>query len=175
MHRFLCFCTLYLMQCFMHRWTHWCFPCFCIYCLIQCYMHNWTHWCFRCFIHIAWSSVTCSVGHNCVFRVLYTLFDAVLRALFDKLVFSMFFYILFDPVLHAPLDTLVFSLFYSYCLKQCYMHRWTQLSLPFFVHSILCRITCTVDQACVFLVFVHTVLSSVACTIGHIGVFRVFL
>ena len=56
-------------------------------------------------------------------------------------------------MLHAPLDTIV---------------------LTVFVHSVLCRITCTVDQACVFLVFVHTVLSSVACNVGHTGVFRVF-
>ena len=45
-----------------------------------------------------------------------------------------------------------FPCFCTYCLKHCYMHRWTQLCLPFFVHSVLCIITCSVDQACVFLV-----------------------
>ena len=68
---------------------------------------------------------------------LYILFDAELHALLVRLVFSVFLYILFDAVLHSPLDTLVFFLF--------------------LVHSVLCRVTCTVGQACVFRVFVHTV------------------
>ena len=33
------------------------------------------------------------------------------------------------------------------------MHRWTHLCLHFFVHSVLCRVTCTVDQACVFFTY----------------------
>ena len=83
---------------------------------MQCYIHRWTPWCFPCF-------------------------------------FVNMFYV----VLPAPLDTIAFSLFYSYCSIQCYMHRWTQLCLTFFLHSVLCRVTCTVGQACVFRGFVHTV------------------
>ena len=53
-------------------------------------------------------------------------------------------------MLRAPLDTIVFTVF---------------------LHSVLCRVTCTVDQAYVFLVFVHTVSYSVTCSVGHNGVF----
>ena len=78
------------------------FPCFCTNCLIQCYMHSWTHWCFQSFIHIALSIVTCTVGHTVDFSVLFTLFQAVL---------------------HAPLDTIVFTFFCTFCFMQNYMHR----------------------------------------------------
>ena len=59
---------------------------------------------------------------------------------------------LFDPILHAQLNTFVISLFDTYCMKQCYMHRCTQLCFPGFFTYFLC---------------------SVAWTVGHNGVFPV--
>ena len=144
----------------MLRWTQLCFPCFCTPCLMQCYVHRSTNSCFP-YCCTVWSIVTCTVGHTVVFPALFILFDPVLHAPLDtivfslfvyilfyaelhalliRLVFSLFLYILFDAVLHSPLDTLVFSLFYSYCLKQCYMLRWTQLCFPCF--CTYCLIQC---------------------------------
>ena len=142
-------------------------------------MHRWTHWRLPCFVHTVCCIVTCTVGQTGRFFVfLYTLFAAVFRAPFDKLVFSLFLYILFDallyapldklafsaflyilfdPLLHAQLDTLVFSLFCTHCLIQCYMHRWTHWCFPCFVHSVLCSVTCTFGHSGVFRICVHTV------------------
>ena len=81
------------------------------HCLMHCYMHRWTHWCFHYFIHIAWSSVTCSVGHNGVFPIfVHTVWSSVSCAVGHNVVFRVLF-ILF----YAVLDTLAFSLFCTYC------------------------------------------------------------
>ena len=89
------------------------------------------------FVYILFDAVFHGPLDTLTFSVcLYTLFDALLHAPLDTVAFSVFLYVLFDPVLHAQLDTLVFSLFYTYCLKHCYMLRWTHWRFLYFLHTV---------------------------------------
>ena len=65
------------MQCYILRWTHWCFPCFvCI--LFYAVLHSpleTRRFSVFFFCKYVLCGVTCTVGHTGVFTVLYILHD----------------------------------------------------------------------------------------------------